>query len=109
MFDFPDVAVHVFLMDEPVTGCFPRFLGIHQFEMESPEQSGNQLLHFHQGNILHVKKVSLEIKDTFPTQIRGPCPKARLYRSIFLACSLDPNHLSGRNLSVSGPKTDSSR
>ena len=46
---------------------------------------------------------------TLPTQIRAPCPKAKLYRSMFFARSVFSSHLSGRNLSVSGPNTDSSR
>lgn len=74
MFDFLDIAIHVFLMDEPVTGCFPRFLGVHQFEMESPEQSGNQFLHLHQGNVLHVKirpeKLGIPFQHKFVVRVR---------------------------------------
>jgi hypothetical protein len=47
LFDLRDIAIHIFLMDEPMTSSFPRFLGINQFEMESPEQRRNQLLHLH--------------------------------------------------------------
>jgi len=52
VFDVPDVTIHVFLMDEPVTGRLPRFLGINQFEMEPSKQCRNQLLHLHQRDIL---------------------------------------------------------
>ena len=56
------------------------------------------------------RQLSIDMQgDTFPIQILGPCPKAKLYRSMFFSCSGDSSHLSGRNLSGWAPNTDSSR